>query len=294
MDFVAVDVETANPDSASICQIGLAKYEQGVLSQEWKSYVDPEDYFDEFNVSIHGIDESMVEGAPKFHSLAETLYGFMDSAIVVCHMSFDRVAISRAAQRYGVRVPAGTWLDTAMVARRAWKEFARSGYGLRDVCSALGYDFMHHDALEDAKASAYILLAAMKQTGLDLEGWLARVRQRLDPNAKRSVQAAPDISREGNREGPLYGEVLVFTGALETPRREAADLAAAIGCQVAEGVTKKTTMLVVGDQDARKLAGYEKSAKQGKAEQLIADGIAIHILAESDFNQLVRMYGENS
>jgi len=34
MDFIAIDVETANADMASICQIGLAKYESGILSDE--------------------------------------------------------------------------------------------------------------------------------------------------------------------------------------------------------------------------------------------------------------------
>jgi DNA polymerase-3 subunit epsilon len=43
------------------------------------------------------------------------------------------------------------------VARRAWEEFAWSGYGLGNVCDFLGYDFIPHDALEDAKAAAYIL-----------------------------------------------------------------------------------------------------------------------------------------
>jgi len=64
MQFVAIDVETANPDMASICQIGLARYEQGLLTEEWKSYIDPEDYFDDINIFIHGIDESTVRGAP--------------------------------------------------------------------------------------------------------------------------------------------------------------------------------------------------------------------------------------
>jgi len=61
MNFVAIDVETANADMASICQIGLAKVENGTLSEEWKTYVDPEDYFDGINVAIHGIDESVVK-----------------------------------------------------------------------------------------------------------------------------------------------------------------------------------------------------------------------------------------
>ena len=44
MDFVAIDVETANADMASICQIGVAKYSEGKLIEEWSSLVDPEDY----------------------------------------------------------------------------------------------------------------------------------------------------------------------------------------------------------------------------------------------------------
>lgn len=290
MDFVAIDVETANADMASICQIGLAKYENGVLSREWKSYVDPEDYFDDINISIHGIDESIVKGAPKLQALAETLYTFLDRTIVVCHTHFDRVAINQGAERCGVRVPNCVWLDSARVARRAWKEFAWNGYGLYNVTKALGYDFKHHDALEDAKAAAHILLAAINQSGLDVEGWLKRVRQPIDPNAGSSGQA---IRRDGNPEGSLYGEIIIFTGALEIPRREAAALAAAIGCQVASGVTKKTTMLVVGDQDVKKLAGHEKSSKHRKAEELIASGIAIRILKESDFKELVRLSDED-
>ena len=102
MDFIAIDVETANADMASICQIGLAKYENGILSDEWKTYVDPEEYFDFFNISIHGIDESVVEGAPKFPELTDTLRSYLENAVVVCHTHFDRVAMSQASQRYGI------------------------------------------------------------------------------------------------------------------------------------------------------------------------------------------------
>src|SRR3989304_330587 len=149
MNFVAIDVETANSDMASICQIGLARYANGVLSEEWKSYVDPEDYFDDVHVSIHGIDEPLVRGAPNFYSLAETLYSFLDKAVVVCHMHFDRVSINQAANRYDVRVPISTWLDSARVARITWAKFAWSGYGLYNVCKALGYEFKHQHAPED-------------------------------------------------------------------------------------------------------------------------------------------------
>lgn len=291
MNFVAIDVETANADMASICQIGLVKCENGILSDEWKTYVDPEDYFDGINVSIHGIDESVVKGAPTFPELADTLRSYLEGTVVVCHTHFDRVAMHQAAQRYGVNAPEITWLDSARIARRTWVECAWKGYGLYNVCKILGYDFKHHDALEDAKAAAHILIAAINKSGLDVEGWLKRVRQPIDPTASSSGSA---IRREGNPEGALYGEVLVFTGTLEIPRREAADLAASIGCQVVSGVTKKTTMIVVGDQDIKKLAGHEKSSKHRKAEDLIGKGISIRILKESDFKELAIFSNETT
>ena len=234
MNFVAIDVETANADLASICQIGLVIYENGILSDAWETFVDPEDYFNSINTSIHGIDESVVRGAPKFPELVGMLRSYLEGKVVVCHTHFDRVAIYQATQRYSISTIECNWLDSARVARRTWKECAWKGYGLYNVCKILKYDFKHHDALEDAKAAAYILLAATNETGLDIDGWLRRLCQPIDPEVSSSGLA---IKREGNPEGTLYGEVLVFTGTLEITRREAADLAAAIGCQVASGVT---------------------------------------------------------
>ena len=102
MKFVAIDVETANSDMASICQIGLVRYKDGALSDEWSSLVDPQDYFDEINESIHGISESHIEGAPTFAELNDTLCSYLDGEVVVCHTHFDRVAICQAAHRHGV------------------------------------------------------------------------------------------------------------------------------------------------------------------------------------------------
>jgi DNA polymerase-3 subunit epsilon len=88
-------------------------------------------------------------------------------------------------------------------------------------------------------------------------------------------------------DGPLHGEVLAFTGSLSIPRREAAGAASAAGCEVDAGVTERTTVLVVGDQDIQKLAGHLKSSKHRKAEDLIARGQKIRIIGESDFQRVV-------
>lgn len=283
MRFTAIDVETANADMASICQIGIAQFSAGTLAAEWKTYVDPQDYFDIINTSIHGIDEDAIAGAPTFDQLTDRINALLNDQVVVTHTHFDRVAIHQAAQRWKVSTPNCRWLDSARVARRAWAECAHSGYGLASICERLGYEFKNHDALEDAKASAHVLLTAMAKSGLDLDGWLSRVRQPLD------LAKAVPVARDGNPDGLLYGEVLVFTGALQMPRREAATLASGIGCEVDTGVTQRTTLLVVGDQDVQRLAGHSKSAKHRKAEDLIRRGQGIRILRESDFQELVEL-----
>jgi DNA polymerase-3 subunit epsilon len=286
MDFVAIDVETANADMASICSIGAVKFENGEPISEWYSLVDPQDYFDGINVSIHGIDEDMVQGAPTYAKVSQTLHEMLRDAVVVTHTHFDRVATHQASSRWAVTEPICTWLDSARVARRTWAECASSGYGLANVCRLIGYEFQHHHALEDAKASGRILLVAMEKTSLDLDGWLSRVQQPIDPS---SASFGAAIRRDGNPDGSLFGEVIVFTGALAIPRREAADLAASVGCEVDSGVTKKTTLLVVGDTDVQRLAGHEKSSKHRKAEELVGKGFPIRIIRETDFRELVTM-----
>lgn len=151
---------------------------------------------------------------------------------------------------------------------------------MANVCKIIGHEFKHHDALEDAKAAGQIILSAIDKTGFDIETWISRVKKPIGPNLG-------SIQREGNQEGELYGEVLVFTGALLIPRVEAAALAASADCTVDKGVTKKTTLLIVGDQDITKLAGKEKSSKHIKVEELISKGQEIRILKESDFKELI-------
>ena len=284
MEFVAIDVETANPDMASICQIGLAKFRDGKLEAEWVSLVNPEDYFHPINIDIHGITENAVTGAPTFPEIVTDFSEFLSDSVCVSHTHFDRVSIQRALEKAALNPFNNIWLDSARVARRTWEECAWKGYGLSRVCGIIGYEFKHHDALEDAKASGQVLIAAIEKTGLNIEAWLKKVRQPIDPSNSSCGSA---VNRDGNPEGELFGEVLVFTGALLIPRREAANLAAGIGCAVASGVTRKTTLLVVGDQDITKLAGKEKSSKHLKAEKLIAKGQQIRIIKESDFKELV-------
>jgi len=281
MDYLAIDVETANADYSSICQIGIVEVQNGEIFDQWSTLVNPEAYFDPFNISIHGITESDIENAPTFDSVYSELKNRINGRITVHHMPFDKIAINRACSECDLDLLEVNWLDSAKIVRRTWEDFAYRGYGLANISKFLKIDFKHHDALEDAKAAALIVRHACDKTGLTIDEWLTRVKQPISDDYKSS-----SISLEGNPEGPLYGENLVFTGSLFLPRKEAAKIAADLGCNVKGNVSKKTTLLVVGTQDSSKLAGYQKSSKHRKAEKLIENGSSIQILSEKDFVEM--------
>ena len=292
MDFVVVDVETANADLSSICQIGIASFCHGELADSWVSLVNPEDHFSAVNVSIHGIDNYQVKDAPTWGEVYQHVASRLQGSIVVSHTPFDRHALMRACSRSNVAECECNWLDSAKVVRMAWPEFSRSGYGLPNLAAHFGIKYTAHDALEDARCAGLLLLRAVAETGLSPEQWLTLTSQPVycetDHVSHHAYTFPTPAKREGSPGGELYGEILVFTGTLSISRLEAADAAAAVGCRVDIGVTKHTTMLVVGDQDLQRLAGNEKSAKHLKAEQLISKGQAIRILGESEFLRVVQ------
>ena len=126
----------------------------------------------------------------------------------------------------------------------------------------------------------------MSDTGIDLEEWFSRVERSISGSPTRSIY--PDAIRlEGSSDGPLAGEVCVFTGELQVSRQEAAELANKAGAAIHPNVTKKTTIVVVGNQDLRQLAGKVKSNKHIKAEELARNGQLVRIVAEADFMALL-------
>lgn len=278
MRFVALDFETANADLSSICQIGAVAFDDGVPSKTFTTLVNPDDYFDAVNVGIHGIDEDRVRDAPKLPAVYDQLATLLQNEVVVSHTAFDRAALKQAEGRHSLKSIVCQWLDTTMVVRRTWPQFAHKGYGLDNLAREFGIEFRHHDAVEDARVTGLILMRALCELKVTLDACLERVKLPIN------LADAEPIRRAGNVEGSYFGQVAVFTGALSIPRRKAADMASAIGCRVDSGVTKETTLLIVGDQDVTRLAaGATRSSKQMKAVALIGKGQDIRILRESDF-----------
>lgn len=174
MKFYFLDVETANHDQSSICQIGVGVFEDGELINTWKSYINPESSFHWYFTEIHGITAKTVRGYPKFPNVYPIIRQMFENNIVVHHSPFDRVAFRKVFQKYGLEPFEIRWLDSVRVARHTWEEID-SGYNLANLASYLDIEFQHHDALEDSITAGKIVVEACNITGIQVHEWIQRV-----------------------------------------------------------------------------------------------------------------------
>jgi len=275
MNYLVLDLETANSDCASICQIGIVQVENGEITGTISRLIDPEDRFDHWNVKVHGIQAEHVAGCPSFGEVLPELAPLLERRIIVTHGSFDRVAINKACQKYDLPFVDASWLDNQTVVRRTWPQFAKRGYSLGNLAKHFGIDFQHHDALEDAVATATIFRRALAESGRTASEWASAIAARDHRVSSVLLQGAV---------GEIFsGKTIVFTGRMQVGRQEAARRAAAKGFTVATTVSPATTLLCVGGGGDR----LGKSSKEREAERLLSNGYAISIVAEDDFWQLL-------
>ena len=185
LTFNAIDVETANRTRASICQIGIAQVQMGKIKRAASFLVNPEEPFESFQTSLHGINEEAVSEAETMLSIHPKLCRLIERAPLASHSLFDKQALEKAASKYGLTMRQIKWLDTGRVARSAWPDrYDGSSWGLKKIAADLGIEFLHHDAAEDARAAAEILLHACRHTGLDVDDWLEQAGYERSPAAQ--------------------------------------------------------------------------------------------------------------
>ena len=83
--FIVFDTETPNARNNRMSAIGIAVVENGVISQEYATLVNPEAHFDDFNIRLTGITPEAAESAPTFPELWQTLQPLLDSGMPVAH-----------------------------------------------------------------------------------------------------------------------------------------------------------------------------------------------------------------
>lgn len=160
--IVVFDVETADKHHTRLCQIGLVELDAQTLDikSEFNQFIDPECSFDYYNTKVHGISEVQTDGQPNFKQVWDNLLSnyFKDNQKIVGHnLKFDIAALDKVCANYGIELPTMYVRDTYTMAKHLRPE-ARS-YTLDKVASWFGYDLSddaHHDALNDARATAFI------------------------------------------------------------------------------------------------------------------------------------------
>src|SRR5687767_15705610 len=88
LDFVALDVETANARRGSICALGLVVVENGLITQRHSWLCRPPEsigHFDGFNMSLHGITPEMVAGEPLFRERLDHAGAIIGDRPVIMH-----------------------------------------------------------------------------------------------------------------------------------------------------------------------------------------------------------------
>ena len=116
--FIALDVETACNDMASICQIGIACVGIGNRIQTFSMLIDPQKRFARFNIKLHGIGPDTVAGAPTFPEAWTLFFPLLRKHALVQHSNFDACAIAAACDAYGLPAPDLSWNNSVTVAKR--------------------------------------------------------------------------------------------------------------------------------------------------------------------------------
>ncbi len=299
LDFVAFDVETANHHRGSVCAIGAAVVRAGavVSTHGWLTRPPEElNFFEGFNVSLHGITKERVADEPTFAQRLDQLLGLAGGLPLVAHnASFDMGAVRAGCLVEGLPWPTVDYACSLVMARRALNLIS---YRLPLVAEECGVRLTaHHDASADATACAEIVLNIAHRRGAPrLDALLADLQLfmgHLSPllwqgcHVHWSYPKPPDVSEDADPAHPLYGQVIAFTGALSIRRQDAWAAVAACGAIVEKGVNKRTNMLVIGDGFSGDDPADFYTGKAAKAVRWRAKGHDIEVLTEADLIQML-------
>ena len=171
LDFAVIDVETANYNRESVCQVGIAVVKSGEIVETWSQLVNPQT--DNWtNTRTHGITALMARGKPTFEEIYPRIKSGFARGRVVSHSWFDKGAIRQVCARYGLPMLQNEWRDSIAIAKRAWPR-RREGYSLPTIAKDLGIRYKSHDAGEDARATATLVLKAGAILGANsVNNWL--------------------------------------------------------------------------------------------------------------------------
>ncbi|MBU3189253.1 PolC-type DNA polymerase III [Clostridium bowmanii] len=157
--FVVFDIETTGLSSENdrITEIGAVKIVNGKIVDRFNEFVNPEIDIPYKITELTGITNDMVCGADLIKEVLPEFLEFAKDSVVVAHnAAFDTGFIKKNAQRLGLLFES-TIMDTIPLAKFLLKDLKT--FKLNVIAKHLGISLEnHHRAVDDAKATAEILL----------------------------------------------------------------------------------------------------------------------------------------
>ncbi len=184
--YIAFDVETPNYANDRISAIGISVIENGCVTSDFYTLVNPEAHFDPFNIQLTGSTPEMVADKPTFPELWEKIQPIMDSGLLIAHNApFDMGVLAQCLNNYRIEwQPFTYYACTCVMGRACYPNL--NNHKLNTLCEYLQLDLDHHNAGSDSRACAELLLDYIRH-GLTPERFL----RRYDLAQRRTLRTPP-------------------------------------------------------------------------------------------------------
>ncbi len=189
--FTVVDLEATGSSVAAdrIIEVGMVRIERKRIQRRFSSLVNPLRPVPRWIRHLTGIEDAMLQDAPRFHQLAPRILELMDGSIFVAHnVDFDYPFLHRQLEQAGHRLEPMPQLCTVRLSRRLHPEWGR--FRLEAVARRLSIPMStRHRALSDATATAWVLLEEleeMERAGAATVGEALAMAWSAAPSASRS------------------------------------------------------------------------------------------------------------
>lgn len=159
LDFAAIDFETANSESSSVCSVGIVVVRGGEIVDAFYSLIQPEpNYYNYFCQRVHGLSCHDTDDAPVFPRVWEQIEPLIEGLPLVAHNArFDQGCLKAVFSVYQLDYPDYVFYDTLKASRKVFPD--APNHQLHTIAALCGYNLKnHHHALADAEAAAAIAI----------------------------------------------------------------------------------------------------------------------------------------
>lgn len=157
--FICFDIETTGLSAArdKITEIGAVKVENGVITDTFSTFANPEMPIPQKITQLTGITDDMVKDAPSQSEAVGAFLEFAGDNVLVAHNApFDTSFIAKACEDMG-REYNYTSIDTVAISRAILTDIKNCKLDTVAKFIRLG-DFNHHRATDDAEMLARIFI----------------------------------------------------------------------------------------------------------------------------------------